>query len=117
MTAFKKGIQISVLLSRTFQLLAKGVTPFRMTRNFKHITPDLKWASMSNESDKFTERLEFIDNVHLQGKYETGFLVPTVGRLDYKHAFKTVNAAGYSGTYTIELEGNANYENMFICVS
>lgn len=95
----------------------RDMTPFRMMQGFRHMTLDLKWASMFGEFDKFAQSLKRIDNVHIQGRYQKGFLVPTVGALDYGDALKRIRAGGYQGFYTVELEGNAEYEDMLLCFS
>jgi sugar phosphate isomerase/epimerase len=87
-------------------------TPFQIMQNFGHITLDLKWASLYNEFSLFAERIDQVDNVHIQGKYEDGQLIPTVGELDYKKAIDTVISAGYCGILTIELETMADYRDI-----
>jgi sugar phosphate isomerase/epimerase len=87
----------------------EGKTPFQLVRSFRHKTLDLKWASLFDEFDAFVEIIQQVDNVHIQGKYQDGNLVPSVGNLDYERALKCIREAGYSGAFTIELEGRAEY--------
>jgi sugar phosphate isomerase/epimerase len=88
----------------------KSKTPFQLMQNFRHKTLDLKWASLFDEFDAFVEIIEQVDNVHVQGKYQDRNLVPSVGNLNYEQALKCVREAGYSGVFTIELEGRADYD-------
>lgn len=87
-------------------------TPFQLMHNFKHKTLDLKWASLFNEFHSFVETTKQIDNVHIQGKYHHGGLFPTIGHLDYDTALETIQKTGYSGIFTIELEGEASYKEI-----
>jgi sugar phosphate isomerase/epimerase len=89
----------------------EGKTPFQIMRGFKHKTLDLKWASMSNEFDAFSESFTGVDNVHVQGRLQAGRLVPTVGRLDFGNALATLKRKGYSGPFTVELEGATSYKD------
>ncbi len=88
-----------------------GKTPFQIMQGFKHRTLDLKWASMFNEFNSFTEHLISVDNVHVQGKLQAGRLVSTVGGLDFENALATIKRKGYSGSFTIELEGATSYKD------
>ena len=81
-------------------------------QNFKHQTLDLKWASMFNELDAFAENIEHVNNIHIQGKYQDGILVPNVGKMDYREALRRIKMLGYSGVFTVELEGEASYDDV-----
>lgn len=87
-------------------------TPFQIMQNFKHQTLDLKWASMFNELDAFAENIEHVNNIHIQGKYQDGILVPNVGKMDYREALRRIKMLGYSGVFTVELEGEASYDDI-----
>lgn len=95
----------------------KGKTPFQIANSFRHVTLDFKWASLFNEFDSFTEAFEHVDNVHIQGKMEGGRLVPTAGCLDYERALEQVVELGYSGVFTVELEGRSNYADVLNYIS
>ncbi|NWG10752.1 hypothetical protein HXY33_03240 [Candidatus Bathyarchaeota archaeon] len=90
----------------------KYKTPFQLIQGFKHRTLDLKWASLFNEFDLFAKELAYINNIHIQGKYQEGRLAPTVGNLNYEKALKLLIETGYSGIFTIELEGTASYRDI-----
>jgi sugar phosphate isomerase/epimerase len=87
-------------------------TPFQITRNFEHKTLDLKWASLFDEFDLFAETIGQVDNIHIQGKYQKRKLIPSVGSLNYEQALRRIKETGYSGLFTIELEGKANYHDI-----
>jgi sugar phosphate isomerase/epimerase len=92
-------------------------TPFQIMRNFRHKTLDFKWASFFNEFDSFINILEQVDNVHIQGKYQQGNVVSSVGSLDYEKAIERIKDAGYSGVFTIELEGRATCDEAIECIN
>lgn len=87
----------------------KNKTPFQVMKNFRYKTLDLKWASLFNEFELFVKIIGQVDNVHIQGKYHDGNLVPSVGNLDYEQAIRRIREVGYSGVFTIELEDRPNY--------
>jgi sugar phosphate isomerase/epimerase len=60
---------------------------------------------MFNEFNAFVERIENVDNIHIQGRLQGGHMISTVGHLDFEDALTTVKQKGYSGPLTIELEG------------
>ncbi|MBS7632203.1 hypothetical protein KEJ15_01075 [Candidatus Bathyarchaeota archaeon] len=90
----------------------EGNTPFSLIHGFKHVTLDLKWASMFNEFDLFLDRLGVVDNVHIQGKSQSGLFYPTVGNLDYKRALLQLAGKGYSRVLTVELEGKSTFQEI-----
>jgi hypothetical protein len=92
--------------------MIEGKTPFQLMQGFEWRTLDLKWASMYNEFDLFAEAVEKVDNVHVQGKCQDGSFVPTVGSLDYEKALERIVSVGYSGVFTLELEGKASYDDI-----
>jgi sugar phosphate isomerase/epimerase len=92
-------------------------TPFQIIQNFRHKTLDFKWASLFNEFDSFISILGQIDNVHIQGKHQQGTVVSSVGSLDYKKAIERIKDAGYSGVFTIELEGRATCDEAIECIN
>ncbi len=102
-------LQISV---ENIPTAIKGETPFNLMREFDHKTLDLKWASMYNEFDNFVNAIEKVGNVHIQGKYQNGDLVCTTGDLDYSTALQRIMNSGYSGIFTVELEGRATYKEI-----
>ncbi|MEW6505910.1 MAG: TIM barrel protein, partial [Chloroflexota bacterium] len=95
----------------------ENMTPFQIVQNFRFITLDLKWASLVGEFDSFAGVLSQVDNVHVQGKYMNGKLTSTVGSLDYEQALACIKQSEYSGVFTVELEGKADYNDMVNCVS
>lgn len=90
----------------------KNKTPFQITQFFRYKTVDLKWASLFNEFDLFVEIIQQVDNVHIQGKCQDGSVVPSLGSLNYEQALRRIKETGYSGVFTIELEGKANYNDV-----
>ena len=94
----------------------EGMSPFRLTEGFGHVTLDLKWASMFGEFDSFLDVIDKVDNVHVQGKYRNGSFAPTVGSLDYHTALKRLVGVGYRGIFTLELEGKARFEGILECI-
>jgi hypothetical protein len=95
----------------------EGKTPFQIMQSFQHWTLDLKWASLYGEFQLFADEIRKVDNVHVQGRYQGQNLVPTVGSLDYAQALVQIKRNGYSGLYTIELEGKPDYEDILDYIS
>jgi sugar phosphate isomerase/epimerase len=95
----------------------KNQTPFSLAEKFKHITLDLKWASMYNEFEQFIDVMERVDNIHVQGKHTNDTFTPSTGALNYDDAFRRIKRAGYDGLLTIELEGTASYESILSYIS
>jgi sugar phosphate isomerase/epimerase len=89
-----------------------GRTPFSLMHGLRHVTLDLKWASMFNEFDLFLDRLDAVDNVHIQGKSRLGSFYPTVGNLDYERALLQLAGMGYSRLFTVELDGKATFQEI-----
>jgi len=69
-------------------------------------------SKVFNEFDLFVEIIEQVDNVHIQGKCQDGSVVPSLGSLNYDQALRRIKETGYSGVFTIELEGKANYNDV-----
>lgn len=108
------GIEVSV---ENVPTVSKTWTPFSLAEKFKHITLDLKWASMYYEFERFVDVMERVDNIHVQGKYVNDAFVPSAGALDYDDAFRRIKRAGYDGLFTVELEAAASYENVLCYVA
>ncbi len=103
------GLEISV---ENILTVIKDETPFKLTRDFDYTSLDLKWASMYDEFDKFLDAIEKVDNLYIQGKCYGGNLVCTAGNLDFDVALQEIVDSGFSGIFTVELEGRANYQEM-----
>ncbi len=103
------GLEISV---ENIPTVIKDETPFNLMRDFDYTSLDLKWASMYDEFDKFLGAIEKVDNLHIQGKYHAGNLVCTAGNLDFDAALREIVDSGFSGVFTVELEGRASYLEM-----
>ncbi len=86
-----------------------GMGPFKLVRGFKHKTLDLKWASMYDEFDLFMPYLDEVDNVHIQGRLESGRLRPSVGDLNYEKALEYIKEHDFDRIFTVELEGAADH--------
>ena len=84
-------------------------TPFQIVQDFRHKTLDLKWASMFNDFEKFAGIMAEVDDVHIQGMLQDGDMIPSAGSLNYAYALKQIVRRGYSGLFTVELEGKADY--------
>jgi len=96
--------------------IMKGKSPFSIMDNYDWWTLDLKWASMFGEFEQFLEQSERLDNIHIQGEYQNSGLVSSSGKLDYDAALETLLNGGYSGPFTVELEGMATHADISICL-
>ncbi len=87
-------------------------TPFQIVQDFRHKTLDLRWASMFNDFEKFAGIMAEVDDVHIQGMLQDGDMIPSAGSLNYAYALKQIVRRGYSGLFTVELEGKADYRDV-----
>lgn len=83
-----------------------GYSPFMLVRSFKHVTLDLRWASMYNELDAFESIIGSLVNVHLRGSLKKGKWVLEHSDFDFYEALNKIrNDWKYSGLFTVEPEG------------
>ncbi len=84
----------------------EGCSPFMLVRSFRHVTLDLRWASMYNELDAFESIVGNLVNVHLRGSLKKGKWVLERSNLDFYAALNKIrNDWKYSGLLTVEPEG------------
>jgi sugar phosphate isomerase/epimerase len=90
----------------------KDATPFRLVREFEHVTLDLRWAAMYNEFALFQSIVDKLANVHLRGKLEgKRWLLDRSSFSFYEAVNKIKNEWGYKGLLTVEREGTLNSLN------
>jgi len=84
----------------------EGYSPFMLVRSFKHVTLDLRWASMYNELDAFKSIVGSLVNVHLRGSLKKSKWVLERSSFDFYEALNKIrNDWKYSGLLTVEPEG------------
>lgn len=67
---------------------------------------------MFNDFEKFAGIMAEVDDVHIQGMLQDGDMIPSAGSLNYAYALKQIVRRGYSGLFTVELEGKADYRDV-----
>jgi hypothetical protein len=83
-----------------------GCSPFMLVRSFKHVTLDLRWASMYNELDAFESIAGSLVNVHLRGSLRKSKWILEHSSFDFYEALNKIrNDWKYSGLLTVEPEG------------
>jgi hypothetical protein len=83
-----------------------GCSPFMLVRSFKHVTLDLRWASMYNELDAFESIVGSLVNVHLRGSLKKTKWILEHSSFDFYEALNKIrNDWKYSGLLTVEPEG------------
>jgi sugar phosphate isomerase/epimerase len=81
-------------------------TPFELVKGFRHVTLDLRWASLYEELDKFEEIVKSIVNVHLRGHLEADHWVMGRSSFSFHEALnRIVRDWKYAGLLTVEPEG------------
>jgi hypothetical protein len=84
----------------------EGCSPFMLVRSFKHVTLDLRWASMYNELDAFESIAGSLVNVHLRGSLRKSKWILEHSSFDFYEALNKIrNDWKYSGLLTVEPEG------------
>ena len=84
----------------------EGCSPFKLVRSFKHVTLDLRWASMYNELDAFESIVGSLVNVHLRGSLKKTKWILEHSSFDFYEALNKIrNDWKYSGLLTVEPEG------------
>jgi hypothetical protein len=84
----------------------EGCSPFMLVRSFKHVTLDLRWASMYNELDAFESIAGSLVNVHLRGSLKKTKWILEHSSFDFYEALNKIrNDWKYSGLLTVEPEG------------
>ena len=84
----------------------EGYSPFMLVRSFRHVTLDLRWASMYNELDAFESIVGSLANVHLRGSLKKSKWVLERSSFDFYEALNKIrNDWEYSGLLTVEPEG------------
>ena len=84
----------------------EGYSPFMLVKSFRHVTLDLRWASMYNELDAFESIVGNLANVHLRGSLKKGKWVLERSSFDFYEALNKIrNDWKYSGLLTVEPEG------------
>jgi sugar phosphate isomerase/epimerase len=91
----------------------EGYSPFTLVRSLKHVTLDLRWASMYNELDAFESIVGNIANVHLRGSLKRNRWSLKRSTLDFYESLNRIrNDWKYSGLLTVEPEGRID-ESLF----
>jgi hypothetical protein len=84
----------------------EGYSPFMLVRSFKHVTLDLRWASMYNELDAFESIVGSLVNVHLRGSLKRSKWVLERSDFDFCEALNKIRKEWrYLGLLTVEPEG------------
>jgi sugar phosphate isomerase/epimerase len=83
-----------------------GYSPFMLVQSFKHVTLDLRWASMYNELEAFKSVTDSLVNVHLRGSLKGNRWIMERSAFDFYGALNKIrNDWNYSGLMTLEPEG------------